>query len=238
MPELYLADCYIKEFNATVTGITDKDDGNQFVVLDQTAFYPKAGGQPHDIGAMIKDEQEYPVIYVGKFDGIISHEISGGGLTAGDNVTCKIDWERRYRFMRHHTACHVLSAVIHKETGAKITGNQIGEDKTRVDFSLDDFDRELIKSYETKVNTLVDSHIPVNISFLSRQRAMEIPSLVKLAAGLSEDIENVRIIDIVDYDMQACGGTHVANTDEIGHIEIIKAENKGKSNRRIYFRLL
>src|SRR5665648_159625 len=237
MEELYLADCYVKEFNARVTGITKKDDGNQFVILDKTAFYPNAGGQPHDLGVMIKDEKEYPVVYVDEFDGIISHEISGCGLTVGDKVACKIDWERRFHFMRYHTACHVLSAVIHKETGAKITGNQIGVDKTRVDFSLDDFDRELIKSYETKVNTLIDSRTPVNISFLSRQRAMEIPSLVKLAAGLSDDIENVRIIDIVDYDMQACGGTHVANTNEIGHIEIIKTENKGKNNRRIYFRL-
>lgn len=236
MEELYLTDCYLKEFDAKVIETTEKDGGNQFVILDRTAFYPNAGGQPHDCGVMIKDGTEYPVVHVSKSDAAISHEVSGSGFKAGDMVTCRIDWQRRHLFMRYHTACHVLSAVIHKETGAKITGNQIGEDKTRVDFSLDDFDRELIRSYEDKVNAILDVRMSVEISNLSRSEAMKIPSLVKLAAGLCEYIENVRIIDIVGYDMQACGGTHVSNTGEIGHIEIIKVENKGKNNRRIYFK--
>ncbi|MEA1906673.1 MAG: alanyl-tRNA editing protein, partial [Euryarchaeota archaeon] len=126
MDVLYLPDCYTKEFEATVTHVTD----DRFVTLDKTAFYPDSGGQPHDTGVLTreKDGREFPVTYTRKMDDLISHEVtitdsgSGSGLAAGDRVTGKIDWERRYHFMRSHTACHVLSAVIHKETDALITG--------------------------------------------------------------------------------------------------------------------
>lgn len=130
----------------------------------------------------------------------------------------------------------MLSAVIHKETGALITGNQIGDTKTRVDFSLKDFDRSQIKSFEEKTNEIIDQNIKVNIKILSGEEAFKIPSIVKLKMDLPS-MEEVRIIDLVGFDAQACGGTHVRNTSEIGHIETIKAENKGRNNRRIYFRL-
>lgn len=233
MAELYLEDCYIKEFDAVVESV--KDD--KFVVLDKTAFYPNSGGQPHDLGVLIKDETEYLVDYVGKFSGKISHEVTKPGLKVGDKVKGVIDWNRRYKFMRYHTACHVLSAVIHKETGAKITGNQIGVDKTRVDFSLENFDRGQIKSYQDKVNKIINQEIPVNIKILSREDAFKIPDIVKLKMDFPESVKEIRIIELENLDMQACGGTHVRNTAEIGPIEIIKAENKGKNNRRIYFKI-
>ena len=138
--------------------------------------------------------------------------------------------------MRSHTACHVLSAVIHKETGALITGNQIGDVRTRVDFNLKDFDRSQIALYEEKTNEIIDQNIPVDIRILPREEALNMPSIVKLKKDLPE-MKEIRIIDIVGFDAQACGGTHVRNTGEIGHIEVVKAENKGKNNRRIYFRL-
>ena len=231
---LYLPDCYTKEFEATVTDVTD----DRFIILDRTAFYPDSGGQPHDTGGLMReaDGREFPVTYTRKMDDLISHEVAEPGLATGDQVTGKIDWERRYLFMRSHTACHVLSAVIHKETGALITGNRIGDTKTRVDFSLKDFDRSEIKSYEEKTNKIIDQNLPVEIKILSKEEALEIPSIVKLKMDLP-DREEIRVIDIVGYDSQACGGTHVRNTGEIGHIEVVKAENKGKNNRRIYFRL-
>ena len=240
MDVLYLPDCYVKEFEATVTDVAD----DRFIILDRTAFYPDSGGQPHDTGVLVRegDGREFPVTYTRKIDDLISHEVtitdpgSGSGLAAGDRVTGRIDWERRYLFMRSHTACHVLSAVIHKETGALITGNRIGEARTRVDFSLKDFDRSEIKSFEEKTNEIIDQNLPVEIKILSKEEALEIPSIVKLKMDLP-DREEIRVIDIVGYDSQACGGTHVGNTGEIGQIEVVKAENKGKNNRRIYFRL-
>lgn len=232
MDALYPKDCYLKEFEATVEGIID----DRFVVLDKTAFYPNAGGQPNDLGVLVGAGSKYPVVYVRKMDDLISHEIADSGLSVGDHVTGRIDWGRRYLFMRSHTACHVLSAVINRETGALITGNQIGEARTRVDFSLKDFDRSQIKLFEEKTNEIIDQEIPVEIKILPAEEALEIPSIVKLKMDLPE-MEEMRIIDIVGFDAQACGGTHVRNTGEIGRIEVVKAENKGKNNRRIYFRL-
>ena len=233
MEELYLTDCYLNEFDATVESVKD----GKFVVLDRTAFYPKSGGQPQDGGMLVKDDgTEFPVVFVGKFDGNISHEVSVEGLRSGDKVKGIIDWDRRYLFMQYHTACHILSAIIHDETGAKISGNQLGEQKTRVDFNLEDFDRELIKSYEAKVNEIIDRKIPVRIDIMPRDEAFKIPSLVKLKDAFPPEIEDIRVISIPDVDTQACGGTHISNTGDIPHIEIIKAENKGKNNRRVYFK--
>ncbi len=232
MDALYLNDCYLLEFEATVESVTD----DQFVILDKTAFYPNAGGQPNDLGVLVRDGREYPVVHVRKTDDRVSHEIADPGLMVGDSVTGRIDWDRRHLFMRSHTACHILSAVINKETGALITGNQIGEVKTRVDFSLNAFDRSQIKSFEEKTNEIIDQEIPVELKILPAKEALKIPSIVKLKMDLPE-MEEIRIIDIVGFDAQACGGTHVRNTGEIGRIEVVKAENKGKNNRRIYFRL-
>ena len=138
--------------------------------------------------------------------------------------------------MRYHTACHILSAIIHSETGAKISGNQLSEDKTRVDFSLEEFDREQLRAYEAKVNDVIDRNIPVSIETMDREEAFRIPSVVKLKDAFPPEVLCIRVITIPGVDRQACGGTHVANTGEIPHIEVFKAENKGKNNRRVYFR--
>jgi misacylated tRNA(Ala) deacylase len=231
MNPLYLQDCYAKEFEATVESVTD----GKFVVLDRTVFYPNSGGQPHDIGKLIREGKEYPVVFTGKIGGKISHEVENCDLKAGDRVTGIIDWSRRYLFMKYHTSCHILSAVIHDETGAMISGNQIGEEKTRVDFNLKDFDRDQINSYEEKINAIIDRNIDVVIDILPRDEAFAIPEVVKLRDAFPPDVQEIRVITIGDVDRQACGGTHVKNTGEIPHIKIMKAENKGKNNRRIYF---
>jgi misacylated tRNA(Ala) deacylase len=234
MEALYLKDCYLKEFDAVVESVKD----GKYVVLNRTGFYPNSGGQPHDTGVLIHEGREFQVVYAGKFGEVISHEVSETGLKTGDEVKGVIDWERRYLFMKYHTACHILSAIIHHETGARISGNQLGEKKTRVDFSLEDFDRDLIQSYEVKVNEIIDRGLPVSVDIMLREEAFKIPSVVKLKDAFPPDISEIRVINIPDVDRQACGGTHVKNTGEIPHIEIFKAENKGKNNRRIYFRFL
>ena len=138
---LFLQDSYLKESDAEVVSVKD----GKYVVLDQTIFYPKGGGQPWDTGKMIYGSDVYNVIYVGKFGGKISHELDKPGLISGEKVHCVLNWERRYRLMRNHTAAHTLAAILVKKTGALITGNQLEEDKVRFDFSLEDFDREIFK---------------------------------------------------------------------------------------------
>ncbi|MCL7411808.1 MAG: alanyl-tRNA editing protein AlaXM [Methanosarcinaceae archaeon] len=234
MEQLYLKDCYLTEFDAVVKSI--KDD--KYVVLNKTAFYSNSGGQPSDTGVLIHNDQEYPVAFVGKIDGIVSHEISVPGLKPGDKIKGIIDWDKRYNLMKYHTASHILSAIIHNETDALISGNQIGKDKTRIDFSLEDFDRELIKSYEAKVNDVIDRKLPVKIEIMPRDKALNIPTVVKLKDAFPPDISEIRVITIQDIDQQACGGTHVANTSEIPHIDIFKTENKGKNNRRLHFKFV
>lgn len=231
---LYLLNPYLKEFEATVT----KADRN-FIVLDQTAFYPSSGGQPSDKGVMerLSDHKIFGVVYAGKFDGVISHEVDQTGLNAGDRVKCRIDWPRRFLFMRYHTAAHVLSAIIHKETGAMITGNQIAEDKTRIDFSLEEFNKEQMRAFADKANMLIGRGLPVKFYFLSRDEVVGDPHLVKLAKGFPPDMQEFRIVDIEGLDRQACGGCHVKNTSEIGTVHVKEVENKGRSNRRVYFTL-
>src|SRR3989338_361447 len=174
---LYMDDSYLKEFEATVESV--KDD--KFVVLDKTAFYPNGGGQPFDTGVLIKDGEEFHVISVRKADRQITHEVSKSGLKEGDGVTGKINWERRYRFMKMHTAAHLLSAVMHTQDKVLITG------------------------------------------------------MVKLAGTLPPNVTTLRIVEIPGVDMQADGGTHVNSLKEIGKVEFVKAENKGKDNRRVYY---
>jgi misacylated tRNA(Ala) deacylase len=228
---LYLKDCYLKEFDATVQSV--KDD--KFVVLDQTAFYPNAGGQPYDTGVIIRDGEEFPVVFVGKFGGNISHEVGKPGLKEGDRITGKIDWDRRYTLMKMHTAAHVLSRVIYEEAGAHTSGNQLGLEQSRIDFTLDNLDRDKIQGWFDKANEYISKELPVQIEEMSREEAqkkMEGPS-----KHLMADLPVLRVINIKGVDVQSCGGTHLKNIGEIGRLELVRLSNKGKNNRRIYYRL-
>jgi misacylated tRNA(Ala) deacylase len=230
---LYLRDCYLKEFDAEVV----KADG-KYIVLDNTAFYPQSGGQPWDEGVMVRDDgKEFRVVFVGKFSGSISHEVDQEGLRAGDKVRCSIDWDRRYKLMKSHTAAHIISEVIHKETGAMITGNQLGVDKNRIDFSVQDFDGDKLQSYEDKANEVVRQGIELSYEYKSREEVLKDPEMTKLAKGIEAlpDVKNFRIVRIGDFDYQADGGTHVKNTSEIGGIRFVDFVNKGSKNRRVYF---
>ncbi|MCW3975506.1 MAG: alanyl-tRNA editing protein AlaXM [Candidatus Bathyarchaeota archaeon] len=230
---LFLEDSYLKECEATVVAVSD---GN-YIVLDQTVFYPKGGGQPHDTGKIIHENNVFNTIYVGKFKGSISHEVDKVGLNKGDKVHCILDWKRRYKLMRNHTAAHTLAAILEKETGALITGNQLEEDKVRFDFNLENFSREIFQTYIDKANELFKKDIPVKWYEVLREEAVKIPGVTKLANALPPNIPVLRIVEIQGLDKQADGGTHVKNLKEVGAIEMIKAKNKGKNNRRVYFRL-
>ena len=230
MQAKYLEDCYAKEFESEVIETNDK-----FIVLKETLFYPNSGGQPHDLGKL----NDYNVVFVGKFKGQISHEVDKEGLKVGDKVKGVLDWDRRYQLMRSHTAAHIVSNVIHAQTGALITGNQLGIDKIRVDFSLEEFNREKFDEYMKQANEVVKQEKNVSSMIVSREKATEIlgERFSMLAKGLPSSIKEIRVIEIDGFAKEACGGTHVKNTSEVGKMTLLKVENKGKNNRRVYFKL-
>lgn len=230
---LYLEDMYLKEFEAKVASAID---GKQ-ITLDRTVFYPRSGGVACDTGGLIRksDGNEFKVMFVGKSNGEVFHEVDLEGLKEGDEVIGRIDWERRYRLMRHHTAAHVLSGTFWKEGSVKISGNEIDVDGGRMDFTLEDFDREKIEGYVEKANDIVFQDLPVEIHYISREELEMDPDLTKLMMGLPENIDKVRIVDIKGFDKQPDGGCHVSRTSEIGTIRLTKMKNKGKNNRRMYF---
>lgn len=230
---LYLVDSYLKEADAKVVSVKD----GRFVVLDQTIFYPNGGGQPYDTGKIMRGEEAFCVVYVGKFSGEISHEVDHAGLQAGDSVHLILDWERRYKLMRSHTAAHVVASLLNQGTGALITGNQLDVDHVRFDFNLEQFDREVLEAYLEKANKLFAADVAVKWYELPREEALKIPGVVKMAGAFPPDLPSLRIVEIVGVDKQADGGTHVQNLKEVGQVQFLKSENKGKSNRRIYFKL-
>ena len=230
---LYLQDCYLREWDATVT----KADG-KYIVLSSTAFYPNSGGQPWDEGAMIRDDgKEFRVVFTGKFGDAISHEVNQEGLRVGDKVHCSIDWQRRYLLMRYHTCAHIVSKVIRDDTGAQITGNQLSLEKGRIDFSIEEFDKEKLASYEQKVNEIIQQNLEVKKYFLPREEALRMPELFSLKDKLPPEVKEMRIVEIGNFDRSACGGTHLNNTNEIGTVRFTDFSNKGKNKRRVYFTL-
>jgi len=228
---LYMKDSYLKNWDAKVVSV--KDD--KYVVLDKTAFYPKGGGQPWDEGYIIKSGEQFKVVYVGKFSGEISHEVETHGLKERDIVSCEIDWERRYTYMRYHTACHLLSNILFRRANAKITGNQIELDKARMDFSMEDYSPEKLRLYVEESNEIINQDLPITIETMSRTAVLEEPELARLSVGLPKNLQEFRIVKIGNIDKQVDGGTHIKNLKEIGEIEMTKTVNKGKNNRRMYF---
>jgi len=219
MKLIYIEDSYIKYFDTTVNSA---DCGRY---LEATAFYPQSGGQPSDLGSIFRDGEEFKVLRVDPSGPV--HTLDKPGLAPGEKVSGRIDWEKRYRFMRSHTACHILSAVIFKETGAKITGNQIDLARSRVDFSLEKFDKSDMAAYVDKANQIIVKNHAVKTSFMPKAEAMVIPDLMRLAMQVP-DREEIRIVEIEGVDRQACGGTHVRSTGEVKGIKLVKAGEQGK----------
>lgn len=225
---LYLHDSYLREFDATVSG----QDG-QSVALDRTAFYPGGGGQPADAGVLRWDRGECRVTAMRRDGDAVWHTIEGAPPPAGAAVRGVVDWDRRYAVMRHHSALHVLVGVVYKQFNALVTGGAIYPDRARMDFSLEDLSRERVAGIEAEANRVIGERHRILVRFVSRE-AFEQSDLTRLARHLlPPEIREVRVVDIEGFDAQADGGTHVANTAEIGQLVITKTENKGKINRRL-----
>ncbi len=231
--QLYLHDHYAREFEAHVT----KVDG-RFIELDQSMLCPEGGGQPSDQGVLHRGDDEFRVIGGRKQQGAIVWEVDKEGLQVGDRVAGIVDWERRYKLMRSHTAAHVISGYFAKNLNVLITGNQLSLDGGRIDFALEEFNKEKIISAIDECNKVIDQDLPVKVYWLPREEVEKSPQFIKLAAGLPPGIKELRIVDIVGFDAQADGGTHVSHLNEIGHVQFERADNKGKSNRRLYFKVL
>lgn len=230
--KLYLEDSYMRDFDATVKSVDGK-----YVVLDRSAFYPRGGGQPHDEGKILtQDGEEYDVKYAIKKDGDVSLEVDDEGLEEGERVKGKLDWERRYKLMRYHTASHVLSSVVYDRLGAKITGNKIYTHKLRVDYGLDSFDRDVFKDILSDVNDILAKDLEVETYYMKREDVLE-KDMIKLEDSLPPDIEELRIVKIGDVDEQPDGGTHVQSTGEVGTLRFSDYKNKGKNNKRVYVTL-
>ncbi len=231
---LYLQDSYLKEFQAKITDIQENK-----ICLDKTAFYPQGGGQPSDTGWLVIDGKDFEVLEVKKEADKVWHKLKQvEGLQVGQIVNGKIDWKKRYEFMRMHTSAHVLAAIIFSETKKLITGNQIGYPESRMDFDADEsFNESSAKKLEEKTNQELSKNHEVSAYFLPREQAIQKPELVRLKDLMPPSLKEWRIIQIGTIDLQADGGTHVKNTREIGKIKIIKTQNKGKENKRIYWQL-
>jgi len=222
-------DAYLQEFTATVTGVVDSG-----VVLDRTAFYTGGGGQPCDTGTLNDGSQTYIVKGVGRADGEIVHQIDGPLPAPGATVTGRIDWDTRYRLMRTHSALHILCGVVWRDYGAKVTGGDMRPGEARMDFELEQMSAEFASEVEEKVNAEVAAARAIHVNVLSRAQAEEVPDLIRTRINLlPANIQEVRTIDISGRDLPADGGTHVANTSEVGAIRVVGHESKGRINKRL-----
>ena len=226
---LFLVDSYTREFQAHVTELAD--DG---VVLDRTAFYAGGGGQPGDTGVLVAGEQRFRVTRVGRSDGKIIHQIQGSPPQIGAEVQGVLDWERRYLLMRTHTALHILCGVVWRDFGAKVTGGDMQPGTARMDFELDQMTSQFAEEVSAKINAEVRAARPVHVGNLTREEAEREPNLIRTKINLlPSGIREVRTIDISGLDLQADGGTHVANTQEVGTINVVGHESKGRINKRL-----
>ena len=222
-------DAYLKEFEATVLEVVGGG-----VVLDRTAFYPGGGGQPTDTGTIRSGEREWRVKKLSRSGGKLVHELDSEAPTAGEAVRGAIDWYRRYELMRTHTALHILCGVVWRDYGAQVTGGNMKPLSARMDFELESMSASFAKEVEELINAEVEAARPVHIRTLPRREAFEIPDLIRTKINLlPESITEVRTVDIDGLDIQADGGTHVANTQEVGTIRVLGHESKGRINKRL-----
>jgi len=231
--QLYQVDSYIRQFEAVVTAV----DG-QAVALDRTAFYPGGGGQPHDTGTLSWEGGAGRVVKVQKRGDDVWHTLDGEVPPAGTAVSGALDWERRYQLMRTHTALHVLCGVVWRDWGAQVTGGNMEPLQGRMDFEFETMQKELVSEIEARVNAEIEKQHPVRVSILPREVAFQIPDLIRTKINLlPPQIQEVRTVELVGLDLQADGGTHVANTAEIGRVRVVDYKSKGAINKRIYLEL-
>ena len=231
---IYETDAYARQVE---TSVVDVDDEANAVLLEQTVFYPGGGGQPADEGRLAGDGGgDWRVIGAKKREGDIWHTIHPDDeLPAVDTkVTAELDWERRHRLMRTHSALHVLCGVIWRDWSASVTGGNMEPLTGRMDFEFETMSAELVGEIEKRVNAEIDADREIRVALLPREEAFAIPDLIRTRINLlPEGITEVRTIEIVGLDLQADGGTHVARTSEIGRVKVTGYESKGRINKRI-----
>ena len=230
--ELFLKDSYLREFDARVARLAGRE-----VILDRTAFYPGGGGQPPDKGTLGVGPIRANVVDARREGGDVVHVLGDPIPDTVQELRGELDWERRFAHMRHHTALHVLSGVIWESFGAKVTGGQMRADRARMDFSFPgEWTACIVGEIERLTNEALASARPVKVYELPREEALENPDLIRTQANLvPERVRVIRIVEIEGLDTQADGGTHVANTREVGRMEITGHKSKGRENKRIEF---
>lgn len=224
---LFLRNAYQRECTSTVVDVRDNA-----VVLDKTIFYYTGGGQPHDTGLLGGNL----VVDVRKDgDEVLHYLMEGAALPlVGDIVDCSVNWERRHQLMRTHTAMHVLCGVIWNEWKVPVTGGNMEPLSARMDFELPEVPEGFLQRVEVLVNEAVAANYPIEVSFLPRDTAVEDEDLIRTKVSLiPANVKEIRVVDIVGLDKQADGGTHVASTNEVGSVRVVKMENKGKGFRRL-----
>ena len=241
--EVCYRDAYARTVEARILEVAAAD-GPPLVVLDTTAFYPGGGGQPADRGTILRsgDGRSWVVRAARKVGGEIVHELEppedGELPRAGDRVTAEVDWARRHALMRTHTALHALCGVVWRDYGALVTGGNMEPGSGRMDFEFERMSGDLVEAIEATVNDELRAARDVRVNVLPRDEAFAIPDLIRTKINLlPEGIEEIRTIEIVGLDLQADGGTHVANTREVGGIRVTGYESKGRINKRIRIEL-
>jgi misacylated tRNA(Ala) deacylase len=230
--ELFLEDSYTKEFEARVVNIEGRE-----VILDRTAFYPGGGGQPPDKGSLGIGPIEATVVDVRREGGRIVHVMDTPIPDTVRDLNGALEWERRFAHMRYHTALHVLSGVIWRTFDARVTGGQMRADRARMDFSFPgEWTADIVAEIERLTNDALAEERPVRVYELEREKALANPDLIRTQVNLvPERVRRIRIVEIQGLDTQADGGTHVANTREVGRIDITGHKSKGHHNKRIEF---
>jgi misacylated tRNA(Ala) deacylase len=236
---LCYTDAYLQSVEATVVAV---EPAGGTVVLDRTVFYPGGGGQPSDMGWLrAGDGRTWQVRGARKAGDDVVHQLEpgSGDLPAVDErVTAEIDWDRRFLLMRTHTALHALCGVVWRDHGAQVTGGNMEPGSGRMDFEFERMSGELVAEIEARVNEELAAERDVRVTILPRDEAFAIPDLIRTKINLlPPGIEEVRTIEIVGLDLQADGGTHVANTREVGRIRVTGYESKGRINKRIRLEL-
>ena len=241
--QICYTDAYARSIEARVVAV-ESTDGSPLVVLDRTVFYPGGGGQPSDRGVILRtsDGRSWTVRGAKKSGSDIVHELESddGGLPAvGDVVSADLEWARRLSLMRTHTALHALCGVVWRDYGAQVTGGNMEPGAGRMDFEFERMSGDLVDEIEAKVNDELAAAREVRVNVLPRDEAFAIPDLIRTKINLlPPGIEQIRTIEIVGLDLQADGGTHVANTSEVGGIRVTGYESKGRINKRIRLQLV
>src|SRR5215204_4064128 len=238
---LFQRDSSLRQVDATVVGVEAE---SRLVALDRTVVFPGGGGQPSDAGMLTRlvDDRQWLVVAARKAGGVVWHELGGDGSLpeVGERVRIDLDWERRYRLMRMHTALHVLCGVGFRDYRALVTGGNMGPDRARMDFEMEsaDFTPDRVAEIERRANEELRASRDVRVRILPRNEAFQIPDLIRTKINLlPEGIAEVRTVEIAGLDLQADGGTHVSNTREVGTLRVVGTRSKGKANKRLEIEL-